>query len=276
MVPKRNAPYLGEYRSDYHDLGLIWKAISSRMGCPPHLLNQRRVNPSILNSQHTGVISFLRPYLGTSFPNLQLPGALTYLCFHPNAFCSTNSASFIDDSDLPEAALDSDEDSARETGDERDQEMAILPSDDEIPDVTINAVEWRRARRDAVVTSGARLLTEDNTWQLSPPRNSTPARSRKGALLDGAITALTVAKTSITGIGVPGVEPVFNSLLQIATMISTMEDNKEGLLNLREHLKALTAAIDASGASTSGALQNRLEILSSCVLNPQNIFSSHY
>ena len=30
------------------------------MVCPPYLLNQQRVNPPILNSQYTGVISFLQ------------------------------------------------------------------------------------------------------------------------------------------------------------------------------------------------------------------------
>ncbi|KAJ7856396.1 hypothetical protein B0H14DRAFT_2578905 [Mycena olivaceomarginata] len=80
-------------------------------------------------------------------------------------------------------------------------------------------------------------------------------------VLDGAITALTVAKTSITGLGVPGVEPAINSVLQIATMVSTMKDNREGLIKLVEHLEALTAAIKTP--APSGELQNRLILLSS-------------
>ncbi|KAJ7932223.1 hypothetical protein B0H13DRAFT_1857060 [Mycena leptocephala] len=85
--------------------------------------------------------------------------------------------------------------------------------------------------------------------------------SAGGAMLDSAIAALTVATTGVTGIGVPGVEPVLNSVLQIATMISTMKDNRESLVNLREQLEVLTAAIYVQGAG--GALQSRLQILAS-------------
>ncbi|KAJ7932009.1 hypothetical protein B0H13DRAFT_1857426 [Mycena leptocephala] len=82
-------------------------------------------------------------------------------------------------------------------------------------------------------------------------------------LLDGAIIVLTAAKAGVTGLGVPGVEPAINGVLQIATMISTMKANKEDLLKLGKRLEELTACVNAPSAH--GDLQNRLIKLSSWV-----------
>lgn len=56
-------------------------------------------------------------------------------------FCSSETVRFIVDSGLPEPLVDSDEDSAHETGDESDREMDVLSTDAHTPDTaTVGAV----------------------------------------------------------------------------------------------------------------------------------------
>ncbi|KAJ7480818.1 hypothetical protein FB451DRAFT_1394878 [Mycena latifolia] len=86
-------------------------------------------------------------------------------------------------------------------------------------------------------------------------------REHTMTMLNSAILpALRVAKAGATGIGLPGVEPAINGVLELATMLSTMKSNKEDLSKLQESLDTLVA-IDASGAS--GDLKQRLTKLSS-------------
>jgi hypothetical protein len=63
-----------------------------------------------------------------------------------------------------------------------------------------------------------------NTWHHAASTlmaESTDSKSRIASnLLDGAIIALTTVKAGVTGLGVPGVEPAINGVLQIAVMIS--------------------------------------------------------
>ncbi|KAJ6534427.1 hypothetical protein DFH09DRAFT_1092028 [Mycena vulgaris] len=80
-------------------------------------------------------------------------------------------------------------------------------------------------------------------------------------LLDSAILpALRLAKTGATGIGIPGVEPMISGVLELATMLSTMKANRDGLSTLETSLKQLIA-INASGAG--GDLKQRLTTLTS-------------
>ncbi|KAJ6543123.1 hypothetical protein B0H19DRAFT_1381054 [Mycena capillaripes] len=68
------------------------------------------------------------------------------------------------------------------------------------------------------------------------------------ALESRVLPALNLAKAAVTGIGVPGVEPVINGVLELGTMVVTMKENKEDLSTLGKSLKRLTAA-DVSSAS---------------------------
>ncbi|KAJ7312842.1 hypothetical protein DFH08DRAFT_896028 [Mycena albidolilacea] len=80
-------------------------------------------------------------------------------------------------------------------------------------------------------------------------------------ILDSIIVpTLTIAKAGVTGIGIPGVEPAFNGVLELAQMLSTMEANKEDLLDLKKNLGSLTTTIDNLDAG--GELKQRLTTLS--------------
>ncbi|KAJ7797697.1 hypothetical protein B0H14DRAFT_3157303, partial [Mycena olivaceomarginata] len=80
-------------------------------------------------------------------------------------------------------------------------------------------------------------------------------------ILDSVIVpTLTIAKAGVTGIGIPGVEPAFNGVLELAEMLSTMEANKEDLLDLKKNLGSLTTTIDNLDAG--GELKQRLTTLS--------------
>ncbi|KAJ6629690.1 hypothetical protein B0H10DRAFT_1939664 [Mycena sp. CBHHK59/15] len=94
-----------------------------------------------------------------------------------------------------------------------------------------------------------------------PPMNTppSPASGASTRILEAILPALSLAKASVTGIGIPGVEPVINGVLELVTMISTMKANKEDLSKLERSLKAFIA-IDASGASED--LKRRLNMLS--------------
>ncbi|KAJ7894488.1 hypothetical protein B0H14DRAFT_2559265 [Mycena olivaceomarginata] len=83
------------------------------------------------------------------------------------------------------------------------------------------------------------------------------------------VPTLTIAKAGVTGIGIPGVEPAFNGVLELAEMLSvrfhtvlalshatklraqTMEANKEDLLDLKKNLGSLTTTIDNLDAGDS-------------------------
>ncbi|KAJ6620959.1 quinon protein alcohol dehydrogenase-like superfamily [Mycena sp. CBHHK59/15] len=91
----------------------------------------------------------------------------------------------------------------------------------------------------------------------TPP---SPASGASTRILEAILPALSLAKASVTGIGIPGVEPVINGVLELARMIATMKANKEDLSKLETSLKALIA-IDASGASDD--LKRRLATLQS-------------
>ncbi|KAJ6612376.1 WD40-repeat-containing domain protein [Mycena sp. CBHHK59/15] len=86
----------------------------------------------------------------------------------------------------------------------------------------------------------------------------------KDNLLNSVIIALTASKAAVTGLGVPGVEPVINGVLQLATMLSTMKANKKDFRGLELSITTLVTDIDASGTTgASGDLQDRLIKLSS-------------
>ncbi|KAJ7764420.1 hypothetical protein B0H16DRAFT_1526974, partial [Mycena metata] len=78
--------------------------------------------------------------------------------------------------------------------------------------------------------------------------------------LENVIPVLSLAKASVTSIGVPAVEPVINGVLELATMVSTMRSNKEDLAKLENCLNDLIT-LDASGCSED--LKNRLTALTS-------------
>ncbi|KAJ7752386.1 hypothetical protein B0H16DRAFT_1687797 [Mycena metata] len=79
-------------------------------------------------------------------------------------------------------------------------------------------------------------------------------------VLDGAISVLNVAAASISGLGVPGAEPVIKSVLELATMVSTMRSNKEDLSKLTGCLDNLIAIGDSGCADD---LKSRLATLRS-------------
>ncbi|KAJ6587460.1 hypothetical protein DFH09DRAFT_229581, partial [Mycena vulgaris] len=73
-----------------------------------------------------------------------------------------------------------------------------------------------------------------------------------------ALPVLNLAKASVTGIGIPGVEPVINGVLELATLIDTMHSNKEDLSQLDQRLDSFIA-IDTSGCGEN--LRDRLTTL---------------
>ncbi|KAJ7323036.1 hypothetical protein DFH08DRAFT_941737, partial [Mycena albidolilacea] len=87
-----------------------------------------------------------------------------------------------------------------------------------------------------------------------------PASARATKVLDSITTVLGFAKAGVTGIGVPGVEPVFNGVYELAQRISMMKSNKEDLAELQKSLDNL-ALIDISGAD--GDFKDRLMAISS-------------
>ncbi|KAJ7862201.1 hypothetical protein B0H13DRAFT_1900209 [Mycena leptocephala] len=93
-----------------------------------------------------------------------------------------------------------------------------------------------------------------------PAPQTSPAgvsQSSAAAILDRAILpALNLAKVGATGIGVPGVEPVINGVLELATMLATMKANKKDLSKLEKSLDKLII-IGASGGEV-GDLKQRL------------------
>ncbi|KAJ7323017.1 hypothetical protein DFH08DRAFT_818135 [Mycena albidolilacea] len=89
-------------------------------------------------------------------------------------------------------------------------------------------------------------IPHTQSMAATPPRAS--ARATK--VLDSITTVLGFAKAGVTGIGVPGVEPVFN----------VMKSNKEDLAELQKSLDNL-APIDISGAD--GDFKDRLMAISS-------------
>ncbi|KAJ6571391.1 WD40-repeat-containing domain protein [Mycena capillaripes] len=72
------------------------------------------------------------------------------------------------------------------------------------------------------------------------------------------VPALTLAKATVTGIGIPGVEGAISGVLALATMISTMHSNKDALSKIDKCLETLIS-IDPS--SCGEHLKNRLSIL---------------
>jgi hypothetical protein len=58
---------------------------------------------------------------------------------------------------------------------------------------------------------------------LSRHRVTSMAESARGGVLDSILPALTLAKTSVVGIGIPGVEAVINCVFQLATMVSVRQ-----------------------------------------------------
>ncbi|KAJ7159010.1 quinon protein alcohol dehydrogenase-like superfamily [Mycena crocata] len=87
-----------------------------------------------------------------------------------------------------------------------------------------------------------------------------PSEESIGFLEKNVIPALTVAQAGLAGIGVPGLEPVVNGVCLVATMISTMKNNRKDLEELKRSLDQL-ANINISG--TSGDMDNRIVELTS-------------
>ncbi|KAJ7734637.1 hypothetical protein B0H16DRAFT_1577600 [Mycena metata] len=80
------------------------------------------------------------------------------------------------------------------------------------------------------------------------PPSSVRNRTMMDALDSTVLPALSLAKAGVTGIGLPGVEPIVNSVLELGKMALTMKENKEDLSRLEKRLKDLIA-IDASAAN---------------------------
>ncbi|KAJ7205223.1 hypothetical protein GGX14DRAFT_645093 [Mycena pura] len=76
--------------------------------------------------------------------------------------------------------------------------------------------------------------------------SSSPSINR--SLDNGILSALRLARAGVTGLNIPGVEALITCVLELATMISTMQANRDDLQKLETSLKALIA-IDTSGAS---------------------------
>ncbi|KAF7342956.1 WD-REPEATS-REGION domain-containing protein [Mycena venus] len=99
----------------------------------------------------------------------------------------------------------------------------------------------------------------------TPPARSTQAGvsqfpSAASILDDTVLPALTLAKSGVTGIGIPGVEGAINGVLELAMMLSTMEENKEDLAKLENSLDKFIT-IDTMGIGAN--LKQRLDNLSS-------------
>ncbi|KAJ7874283.1 hypothetical protein B0H13DRAFT_2348693 [Mycena leptocephala] len=98
----------------------------------------------------------------------------------------------------------------------------------------------------------------------APPAQSTPAKVSQFPLAasrldDTILPALTLAKSGVTGIGIPGVESAINGVLGLAIMLTTMKGNKEDLAKLEKSLDKLIT-IDTAGAGAN--LKQRLDTLS--------------
>ncbi|KAJ7464900.1 hypothetical protein B0H11DRAFT_2197875 [Mycena galericulata] len=91
------------------------------------------------------------------------------------------------------------------------------------------------------------------------PLSSSAATETIHTLRGSIIPALNLAKTGVTGIGVPGLEGAINSVYELANMISTMKGNKKDLAALEKSVGTL-AAINIPGAT--GDLKERLTNLS--------------
>ncbi|KAJ6566194.1 WD40-repeat-containing domain protein [Mycena capillaripes] len=74
-------------------------------------------------------------------------------------------------------------------------------------------------------------------------------------VLDNVVPALSLAKAGVTGIGIPGVEPAINGVLELAMMVSTMHSNKEDLSKLE---KCLNTLITINTSACGDDLKNRL------------------
>ncbi|KAJ7919797.1 hypothetical protein B0H13DRAFT_2268384, partial [Mycena leptocephala] len=74
-------------------------------------------------------------------------------------------------------------------------------------------------------------------------------------LSNEAIPVLRLAKESVAGIGIPGVEAALGGVLAVAEMIQDMQSNKEDLAKLKPHLEELIK-VDPSGHD--GELEKRL------------------
>ncbi|KAJ7725544.1 hypothetical protein B0H16DRAFT_279829 [Mycena metata] len=86
----------------------------------------------------------------------------------------------------------------------------------------------------------SKFLTD--TSSLSATDTSTSSTR----VLDAVLPALQLAKASASGIGLPGVEPMIGAILELATMVSTMQANEDDLYKLERCLTALIA-INPSG-----------------------------
>ncbi|KAJ7502132.1 hypothetical protein B0H11DRAFT_2224050 [Mycena galericulata] len=99
---------------------------------------------------------------------------------------------------------------------------------------------------------------------------SSPSSAVAGIMVtlrDSVLPALNLAKTGVTGIGIPGVEGAINGVYELAKMVSTMKDNKKGLAALQKSvdglaaLKVLDAPMDLKKRLTelSGKMANRAQ-----------------
>ncbi|KAJ7878652.1 hypothetical protein B0H13DRAFT_1892375 [Mycena leptocephala] len=79
-------------------------------------------------------------------------------------------------------------------------------------------------------------------------------------LSNEAIPVLRLAKESVAGIGIPGVEAALGGVLAVAEMIQDMQSNKEDLAKLKLHLEELIK-VDPSGHDDE--LEKRLTELAS-------------
>ncbi|KAJ7310993.1 hypothetical protein DFH08DRAFT_943953 [Mycena albidolilacea] len=73
-----------------------------------------------------------------------------------------------------------------------------------------------------------------------------------------ALPVLKLAKASVTGIGIPAVEPLISGVLELATLVDKMHSNKEDISQLDQRLDSLIA-MDTSGCGEN--LRDRLTAL---------------
>lgn len=110
-----------------------------------------------------------------------------------------------------------------------------------------------------------------------PTRRASPPRARIELLEDAILPTLYVAKAAVTGIGIVGLEPIINGVLELAKMVSvrgprsnlpvaytpqTMKANKEDLSTLESSLNSLSAI---HVLDVNDDLKVRLTTFSSCV-----------
>ncbi|KAJ6549604.1 hypothetical protein DFH09DRAFT_1039391 [Mycena vulgaris] len=88
-----------------------------------------------------------------------------------------------------------------------------------------------------------------------PSHGATTGWAAISLLTNNILPALQFAKAGVTGLGVPGVEPIANGVLELAMMVATMQDNQDDLLKLENSLATLIT-LQVSGPS--GDLQDRL------------------